>query len=70
MALFGPGSKRNVQELYQKVEAQIEETDQKIAEHEKSLDKIDRLNYTLAKMTLWPETLWMERQFGQCHFGW
>ena len=65
MALFGPGSKRNVQELYQKVEAQIEETDQKIAEHGKSLDKIDRLNYTLAKMTLW-----MERQFGQCHFGW
>ena len=65
MALFGPGSKRNVQELYQKVEAQIEETDQKIAEHEKSLDKIDRLNYTLAKMTLWPVTLWMERQFGQ-----
>ena len=64
MALFGPGSKRNVQELYQKVEAQIEETDQKIAEHEKSLDKIDRLNYTLAKMTLWPETLWMERQCG------
>ena len=45
LALFGPGSKRNVQELYQKVssvEAQIEETDQKIAEHDKSLDKIDK----------------------------
>ena len=45
LALFGPGSKRNVQELYQKVssiEAQIDETDQKIAENEKSLDKIDK----------------------------
>ena len=45
LALFGPGSKRNVQELYQKVssvEARIEETDQKIAEHDKSLDKIDK----------------------------
>ena len=45
LALFGPGSKRNVQELYRKVssvEAQIEETDQKIAEHEKNLDKIDK----------------------------
>ena len=45
LALFGPGSKRNVQELYQKVssvEAQIEETDQKIEEHDKSLDKIDK----------------------------
>ncbi len=45
LALFGPGSKRNVQELYQKVssiEAQIEETDQKIEEHEKSFDKIDK----------------------------
>ena len=64
MALFGPGSKRNVQELCQKVEAQIEETDQKIAVHEKSLDKIDRLNYTLGRDTLdgetvWPVSLWL-----------
>ena len=42
LALFGPGSKRNVQELYEKVssvEAQIEKTDQKIAEHDKNLYK-------------------------------
>ena len=67
LALFGPGSMRNVKELYQKVssvEAQIEETDQKIAVHEKSLDKIDRLNYTLGRDTLdgetvWPVSLWL-----------
>ena len=28
------------------------------------------LNHILARMTLLPETLWPERQFGQCHFGW